>query len=357
MSLSSRSCNIALLASSTCITYITGYLPLNGLVNNVSIMHCSMTSLSWRKSGAGCWWVETAFGIQLIEISNLSIVAINAVIRETEQSFHLLNLGPALVPLLSISHYHKISFASACLIEVVEDVSGSERRIFKYLKGQPKLGLWYPKESPFVLKAYSDSDYARANKDRKSTTGGCQFLGRRLISWQCKKQTIVATSSTEAEYVAASNCCGQVAFFQSSSSFHYGSLSVTIGVPRFLLRSFNFLGLDTSYWSPELGPLAILATIDETPYTITEDLVRSQLQLADDGGIDDLPIATMYVVPTGKDNFIVSAGRPNMVPAGRTIAVKIYLEWDPTLPDSEGPGLLRASDKRSGSASFSDSSN
>ncbi|GJR64159.1 putative ribonuclease H-like domain-containing protein [Tanacetum coccineum] len=47
------------------------------------------------------------------------------------------------------------------------------------------------------------------NLDRKSTTGGCQFLGRRLISWQCKKQTIVATSTTEAEYVAAASCCGQ----------------------------------------------------------------------------------------------------------------------------------------------------
>ncbi|GJY78435.1 putative ribonuclease H-like domain-containing protein [Tanacetum coccineum] len=47
------------------------------------------------------------------------------------------------------------------------------------------------------------SDYAGENLDRKSTTGGCQFLGRRLITWQCKKQTIVATSTTEAEYVAA----------------------------------------------------------------------------------------------------------------------------------------------------------
>nr|GEV74806.1 hypothetical protein [Tanacetum cinerariifolium] len=83
------------------------------------------------------------------------------------------------------------------------------KKIFNYLKGQPKLGLWYPRESPFVLKAYSDSNYARATKDRKSTTGRCQFLGRRLISWQCKKQTIVATSSTKAEYVAAANCCGQ----------------------------------------------------------------------------------------------------------------------------------------------------
>ncbi|GJU05578.1 putative ribonuclease H-like domain-containing protein [Tanacetum coccineum] len=88
------------------------------------------------------------------------------------------------------------------------------KKIFKYLKGQPKLGLWYPKDSPFQLEAYSDSDYAGSHGDRKSTTGGCQFLGRRLISWQCKKQTIVATSSTEAEYVAAASCCGNVLWIQ-----------------------------------------------------------------------------------------------------------------------------------------------
>ncbi|GJT77434.1 putative ribonuclease H-like domain-containing protein [Tanacetum coccineum] len=89
------------------------------------------------------------------------------------------------------------------------------KRIFKYLKGKPNLGLWYPRESSFDLEAYSDSDYAGANLDRKSTTGGCQFLGSRLISWQCKKQTIVATSTTEAEYVAAASCCGQVLWIQN----------------------------------------------------------------------------------------------------------------------------------------------
>ncbi|GJR00299.1 putative ribonuclease H-like domain-containing protein [Tanacetum coccineum] len=82
------------------------------------------------------------------------------------------------------------------------------KMIFRYLKGQPKLGLWYPRDSPFDLEAFSDSDYAGASLDRKSTTGGCQFLSKRLISWQCKKQTIVANSTTEAEYVAAANCCG-----------------------------------------------------------------------------------------------------------------------------------------------------
>ncbi|GJS18852.1 retrovirus-related pol polyprotein from transposon TNT 1-94 [Tanacetum coccineum] len=89
------------------------------------------------------------------------------------------------------------------------------KRIFKYLKDQPKLGLWYPKDSPFDFVAYTDSDYAGASLDRKSTTGGCQFLGCRLISWQCKKQTVVANSTTEAEYVAASSCYGQVLWIQN----------------------------------------------------------------------------------------------------------------------------------------------
>nr|GEV56840.1 hypothetical protein [Tanacetum cinerariifolium] len=70
-----------------------------------------------------------------------------------------------------------------------------------YLKGQPKLGLWYLKDSSFDLVAYTDSDYARASLDGKSTTGSCQFLGCRLTSWQCKKQTLIANSTTEAKYV------------------------------------------------------------------------------------------------------------------------------------------------------------
>nr|GEZ08906.1 hypothetical protein [Tanacetum cinerariifolium] len=89
------------------------------------------------------------------------------------------------------------------------------KRIFRYLKDHPKLGLWYLKESPFHLVAYLDSDYGGATQDRKSTTRGCQFLGRRLISWQCKKQTSVATSTTEAEYMAAASGCGQVLWIQN----------------------------------------------------------------------------------------------------------------------------------------------
>nr|GEV38840.1 putative ribonuclease H-like domain-containing protein [Tanacetum cinerariifolium] len=68
------------------------------------------------------------------------------------------------------------------------------KRIFRYLKGHPKLRLWYPKESPFDLVAYSDSDYGGATHDRKSTTEGCQFFGRRL-SMPCEALSKESSSS------------------------------------------------------------------------------------------------------------------------------------------------------------------
>ncbi|GKD04735.1 hypothetical protein Tco_1179709 [Tanacetum coccineum] len=69
------------------------------------------------------------------------------------------------------------------------------KRIFRYLKGQPKLGLWYPKDSPFDLVAYTDSDYAGASLDRKSTTGGCQFLGcsKRRAFWSLNEDILKIT--------------------------------------------------------------------------------------------------------------------------------------------------------------------
>ncbi|GJR08393.1 putative ribonuclease H-like domain-containing protein [Tanacetum coccineum] len=127
------------------------------------------------------------------------------------------------------------------------------KRIFRYLKGHPLLGLCYPKESPFDLVAYSDSDFDGDNHDRKSTTGRCQFLGRGLISWKCKKQTIMATSTTEAEYVAAASCCGQVLWIQNQL-LDYGTKTVD-------------------------GETKILAIIDGKQRTITESSIRRDLQL------------------------------------------------------------------------------
>ena len=63
------------------------------------------------------------------------------------------------------------------------------KRIFRYLKGTPGLGLWYPKDSGFNLIGYSDADFAGCKIDRKNTTGGCQLLGGKLVSWSSKKAT------------------------------------------------------------------------------------------------------------------------------------------------------------------------
>ena len=84
------------------------------------------------------------------------------------------------------------------------------KRIFRYLRDTPNLGLWYPKASSLVLHAYSDADFGGCKIDRKSTSGTCQFLGNMLISWFSKKQNSVALSITEAEYISAGNCCAQI---------------------------------------------------------------------------------------------------------------------------------------------------
>ncbi|KAJ9535689.1 hypothetical protein OSB04_un001159 [Centaurea solstitialis] len=89
------------------------------------------------------------------------------------------------------------------------------KRIFRYLKGTPYYGLWYPKGLGFELQPYSDADYGGCNMDRKSTSGHIQLLGNKLVSWASKKQQCVSTSTAESEYVAAASCCSQVLWMQT----------------------------------------------------------------------------------------------------------------------------------------------
>ncbi|GJW22186.1 putative ribonuclease H-like domain-containing protein [Tanacetum coccineum] len=160
------------------------------------------------------------------------------------------------------------------------------KRIFRYLKSQPTLGLWYPKDSPMDLIAYSDSDYAGASLDRKSTTGGCQFLGCRLISWQCKKQTIVANSTTEAEYIAASNCCGQST---GSEEFHQIVDFLAGSHIRYALTTNPtiYVSLIEQFWQTATvetvndGEQQITVTVDGHTLAITEASVRRHLQLGE----------------------------------------------------------------------------
>ena len=89
------------------------------------------------------------------------------------------------------------------------------KNILRYLKRTTSLGLWYPSNSGFFVQAYSDADLGGCGLDRKSTTGGCQFLDGKLVSWQSKKQTCVSLSTAEAEYIAAASCTSQVIWIQS----------------------------------------------------------------------------------------------------------------------------------------------
>ncbi|GJR77926.1 hypothetical protein Tco_0090291 [Tanacetum coccineum] len=145
------------------------------------------------------------------------------------------------------------------------------KRIFKYLKGQLKLGLWYPKDSPFDLVAYTNSDYAGASLDRKSTAGGCQFLGCRLISWQCKKQTVVANSITEAEYVAASIIL---------NTARKAKKSVRLMMEKLIGMEFELMQVTAA------GMFMLHALVDGKRIIITETSVRRSLRLADAEGID-----------------------------------------------------------------------
>nr|GEV46325.1 reverse transcriptase domain-containing protein [Tanacetum cinerariifolium] len=81
------------------------------------------------------------------------------------------------------------------------------KRIFCYLLGIINMGLWYMKDSGFELTRFSDVDYAGCKDIFKSTSGGAQFLGEKLVSWSLKKQDYMMLSTAKAEYVSLSACC------------------------------------------------------------------------------------------------------------------------------------------------------
>uniref|UniRef100_A0A2N9FB60 Integrase catalytic domain-containing protein n=1 Tax=Fagus sylvatica TaxID=28930 RepID=A0A2N9FB60_FAGSY len=83
-------------------------------------------------------------------------------------------------------------------------------RILRYLKGTLFHGLHFSAQSPLTLRAYSDADWAGDPTDRRSTTGYCFLLGSSLISWRSKKQSVVARSSTEAEYRALADTTSEL---------------------------------------------------------------------------------------------------------------------------------------------------
>nr|GEX80231.1 hypothetical protein [Tanacetum cinerariifolium] len=142
------------------------------------------------------------------------------------------------------------------------------KKIFKYLKGQPKLGLWYPKESPLVLEAYSDSDYAGANKDRKSTTGGCQFLAQNL-------NPSSISSMAALRYKDEHNKVGYLLKPTGSDDYH---------------QIIDFLRACHIWYAITHNPIFFDSLVKQ--FWSTAKLKSPEL--ADDEGIDDLPIVEIY---------------------------------------------------------------
>nr|GEX69727.1 hypothetical protein [Tanacetum cinerariifolium] len=164
------------------------------------------------------------------------------------------------------------------------------KKIFRYLKGKPNMGLWYPKDSPFDLVAYLNSDYAGASLDKKSTTRGCQFLGSSLIS--CKSD--------------ASEGFDQIIDFINGS---YISYALTINPTIYVYCIKQFWRTVAVKSSNDVTRLQAL--VDKKRVIVNEAAIRDALHLDEAEGVDCLPneeifteLARMgYEKPTTKLTF------------------------------------------------------
>ncbi|GJZ69056.1 hypothetical protein Tco_0632606, partial [Tanacetum coccineum] len=223
----------------------------------------------------------------------------------------------------------KISDEHAMVFQVTPKTSHPHvvKRIFRYLKSQPRLGLWYPRDSSFDLESFSDSDYVGASLDKKSTIRGYQFLSKRLISWQYsyEKKLIqvikihtdynVADLLTKAFDVSRSktgSCKINAARQAKYIKYLDTKIPQSSGPPKKVndeavhkelgnrmeraATTASSLGAEQDnvlancfYKYTEYREVEITATIDGQLKTITEASLRRHLKLEDSGGISSLP--------------------------------------------------------------------
>lgn len=88
------------------------------------------------------------------------------------------------------------------------------KRIFKYLRGTIKYGLWYLKGKYFSLIAYVDTDWVGSIDDKKNTLGATFFLGNIFVSLESKKHNSISLSTVEAKYVETTTCCTQILWME-----------------------------------------------------------------------------------------------------------------------------------------------
>nr|GEX21143.1 hypothetical protein [Tanacetum cinerariifolium] len=193
------------------------------------------------------------------------------------------------------------------------------KRIFRYLKGHPKLGLWYPKESPFDLIAYSNSDYGGATQDRRSTTGGSAsccgqvlWIQNQLLDYEynfmntkiyidnnsaiCIVKSPVyhpKTKHIEIRHHFIKDCFEKKLI--SVDHIHTDENVADLLTKSFDAGRFQYL----VFWSTariettEEGT-KILAIVDGILRTVTKSSLRRNLKLKDEEGISSLPDAKLF---------------------------------------------------------------
>nr|GEU65150.1 hypothetical protein [Tanacetum cinerariifolium] len=152
------------------------------------------------------------------------------------------------------------------------------KMIFRYLKGQPKLGLWYPKELPFYLVAYTDSDYAGASLDRKSTTGSFQFLGCREVCLECNGKAAKDEIGFE-----------QIIDFLNA---HPIKFALIVNPTIYTLCVEQFWG--TVKVKNINGEAQLHVKVDGKKVVISKASIRIDLRFRDEGGINCLPNETIF---------------------------------------------------------------
>ncbi|GJU24822.1 hypothetical protein Tco_1163443 [Tanacetum coccineum] len=108
--------------------------------------------------------------------------------------------------------------------------------------GTVNMGLWYTKDFSFKLNGFSDADYAGCRDSFKSTSGGTQFLGEKLVGWSSKKQDCTALSIVEAEYVSLSACCVHVLWMRTQLmdyGFHFNKIPIYCDSKLAIAISYN----------------------------------------------------------------------------------------------------------------------
>ncbi|GJW05644.1 putative ribonuclease H-like domain-containing protein [Tanacetum coccineum] len=215
-------------------------------------------------------------------------------------------------------------------------------------EGQPKLGLWYPRDSPFNLEAFFDSDYTGSSLNRKSTTGGYQFLGKRLISWQCKKQTIVANSTTEASSSCQANVVDRDSYEKRLiqvikihtvhnvadlliKEFDVSSISDEFGVKtggckvNAARQDLVLLGKKKSEGNADFHEIVYFLTASTVHYALTtvvisESSVRSDLHFNDEDGstylTNDAIFENLALIGYGRQYYACPSSKPEIQDRG-----------------------------------------